>query len=214
MWGWFHGFNGTNDPADLTLSARQFTLEDRPGRKEAIDLIRDWSPAPLPTARLVPLNQKLRQRFGGDPVSVQIGERVYHRRLFVGGLDCQTNQRPEVGAVLNLGDEPSKWCGSEIGIYADRWACKGEGQSGMDMGEITAEARWVIERLKVGQSVLVHCSAGFNRSVTICCAALILLEGLTAEEALERVREHHPWARPDPHHWLVLRWIAQRSASG
>jgi protein-tyrosine phosphatase len=55
---------------------------------------------------------------------------------------------------------------------------------------------------------LVHCSAGFNRSVTVCCAVLILLEGLSADAALARVREHHPWARPDSQHWLALRWLA------
>jgi dual specificity phosphatase 12 len=66
----------------------------------------------------------------------------------------------------------------------------------------------VIEHLKNKQRVLVHCVAGMNRSTTICCAVLILLEGLSAEAALERVREHHPWARPDSHHWLMLRWLA------
>ena len=209
-WGWF---NGTKEPGDFMISARQYTLEERPGKNEAVDFMRDWSTAPELPSRLVRVSRKIRQRFGGDPVTFRLGKRVYHRRLFVGGLDCQTYQRPEVGAVLNLGDEPSKWSGTEIGISGDRWVRKGEGQSGMDMDEITAEARWVIERLKVGQRVLVHCSAGFNRSVTVCCAVLILLEGLTAEQALERVREQHPWARPDPHHWLVLRWIAKQSAS-
>ena len=208
-WGWF---NDTKEPGDLMISARQYTLEDRPGNKEAVDFIRDWSTAPELPARLVRPPQKLRQRFGGDPVTLRMGKRVYHQRLFVGGLDCQTYQRPEVDTVLNLGDEPSKWSGTEIGFYGDRWVRKGEGQSGMDMGEIAAEARWVIERLKVGQRVLVHCSAGFNRSATVCCAVLILLEGLTAERALERVREHHPWCRPDPHHWLVLRWIHQSAS--
>jgi hypothetical protein len=33
------------------------------------------------------------------------------------------------------------------------------------------------------------------------------LEGITAEQALERVYENHPWAKPDPHHWLMLRWL-------
>jgi hypothetical protein len=65
--------------------------------------------------------------------------------------------------------------------------------------------------LRAGQRVLAHCVAGLNRSVTIGCAALILLEGLSAEAALERVREHHPWARPDSHHWLMLRWLAHTS---
>jgi hypothetical protein len=46
-----------------------------------------------------------------------------------------------------------------------------------------------------------------NRSTTITCAVLMQLEGLTAEQALRRVYEHHPWAKPDSHHWLMLRWL-------
>jgi protein-tyrosine phosphatase len=79
----------------------------------------------------------------------------------------------------------------------------------MSIDVISEEASWVIERLRKNQRVLVHCVAGMNRSSTICCAVLILLEGLTAEQALERVREHHPWARPDSKHWLKLRWLAK-----
>ena len=77
----------------------------------------------------------------------------------------------------------------------------------MTNAEICQEAQWAIERLEQNQSVLVHCVAGMNRSVTICCAVLMLLEGLTAEAALERVRQHYPWTRPDSHHWLALCWL-------
>ena len=78
----------------------------------------------------------------------------------------------------------------------------------MNPGEIKMEAGWIIAHLIAGDQVLVHCQAGMNRSATVCCAVLILLEGITAEAALERVRENHPWSRPDPHHWIALRWIA------
>ena len=84
---------------------------------------------------------------------------------------------------------------------------------GMNPDEIAAEANWVIDRLHAGLRVLVHCQAGFNRSVTACCAVLILLEGLTAEAALARVREHHPWARPDQNHWLALKWMAEKNST-
>jgi len=77
----------------------------------------------------------------------------------------------------------------------------------MSVNEIREEAEWVIGHLRNGRSVLVHCVAGMNRSATICCAVLMLHENLSAEAALERVREHHPWARPDVHHWLALRWL-------
>ena len=77
----------------------------------------------------------------------------------------------------------------------------------MSVEEIQEEASWIIDRLKDNRRVLVHCAAGMNRSATVSCAVLMLLEGLRAEDALERVREHHPWARPDSHHWLALRWL-------
>lgn len=38
-----------------------------------------------------------------------------------------------------------------------------------------------------------------------------LLEGLSAEAALARVRKTHPWARPDSRHWLKLRWLGRNS---
>jgi protein-tyrosine phosphatase len=106
--------------------------------------------------------------------------------------------------VLNLSEDDNLWPLTE----ADRRSEKGEGAQGMAIAEIIDEAQWVIDRLQTGQRVLVHCSAGFNRSVTVCCAVLMQLENLAAEEALARVREHHPWARPDSHHWLRLRWMA------
>jgi hypothetical protein len=202
-------FNGSPEPAELMLSFRRCRQEERPGPVEAVDLVRDWAPAPPMPARLFALHKRLHAQYGGDPVTVWLGGKPEPRRLFVGGQHHQGEQRPEVDAVLNLGDEPSRWAaGADLPAY-DRWARKGEGQSGMDVAEIEAEAHWVIERLRAGQRVLVHCSAGFNRSTTICCAALMLLEQLSAEAALERVRQQHPWAKPDPHHWLALRWLAQ-----
>jgi predicted protein tyrosine phosphatase len=122
-------------------------------------------------------------------------------------MEHQSDQQPNVDAVLNLSEEDNRWPLTS----ADRRAQKGEGSQGMDLAEIMAEAQWAIDHLRAGQRVLVHCSAGLNRSVTICCAALMQLEHLSAEEALNRVRDHHPWARPDSHHWLMLRWLAHTS---
>jgi protein-tyrosine phosphatase len=116
--------------------------------------------------------------------------------------------------VLNLGDEASRWAEQAPPHPADRWLKAGEGSRGMSAGQIAQEARWVVERLQAGQRVLVHCSAGMNRSASVCCGVLILLEGLSAEAALERLRQHHPWARPDPRHWLALRWLAYQRQAG
>ena len=188
----------------LLFSARDCVSEERSGPVEPIEIVRDWSSPPLLPARLVPKPQRLQQRYGGDPIIFRLNGRAFSRRLFVGGMEHQTDRHPDVDAVLNLSEDENRWPLTA----ADRRAEKGEGSSGMDLAEIKAEAQWVIDRLQMGQRVLVHCSAGFNRSVTICCAVLMQLEHLSAEEALSRVREHHPWARPDSYYWLRLHWLA------
>ena len=109
--------------------------------------------------------------------------------------------------MLNLGERPSAWVKGDNINPNDRTVEKGEGTLGMSTDEIRAEANWVIDHLKKDENVLVHCVAGMNRSVTVCCAVLMLTENLTAEAALARVHEKHPWAKPDSYHWLALRWL-------
>ena len=195
----------------LMFFARRATYERLSYESTPVTLERDWSPPPPIPDRLIPQPKRLHHRFGGDPITVYIGARPYHHRLFIGGLEIQENKRPQVEAVLNLGEEASRWVKGQTLHHNDRAINKGEGSNGMTLTEIREEAEWVIERLKQNQHVLVHCVAGMNRSTTICCAVLILLEGLSAEAALERIREHHPWARPDSHHWLTLRWLEMSS---
>src|SRR5262249_47372548 len=115
---------------------------------------------------------------------------------------------PAVDHVLNLCGAENQWVAHDGPHPNDRCLYKGEMGAGMELQELVAEARWVADRLCEGRRVLVHCYAGVNRSATVCCAALILLEGLSAQEALARVRERHPSAWPDPYYWLLLRWLA------
>jgi len=192
--------------ASMNFLAKDVTFEkDNAGEPFTIE--RDWSPAPPMPGGVVPQPQHLHDQFGGDPVRIKIDGNVQDQRLFVGGLENQPPQRPQVDAVLNIGESPSNWVkGSDLHPN-DRTVEKGEGAKGMPANEIREEANWVIERLQKNETVLVHCVAGMNRSATICCAVLMLLEGLSAEEALKRVREQHPWAKPDSYHWLALRWL-------
>lgn len=201
---------GLREPsnAGMDFFARRVIYEKRDKAQMSITLERDWSPAPSMPDRLVPQPNYLYSKFGGDPITVHIDNQRHRHRLFIGGLDIQPEQRPQVDAVLNLGEQESHWVKGQNRHPHDRTINKGEGSQGMSVAEMREEAKWVIEHLKNNQRVLVHCVAGMNRSTTICCAVLILLEGLSAEAALERVREHHPWGRPDSHHWLALRWLA------
>lgn len=194
--------------ADMSFLARKVTCKISRAAQKPFTMERDWSPAPPMTNRLVPEFKALNKKFGGDPVSIKRNGSKTQHRLFVGGVHLQPKSRPQVDAVLNLGEKPSRWVKSETDVHPnDRAIEHGEGSQGMTVEQLREEAGWVIERLQNNQRVLVHCVAGMNRSVTVCCAALILLERLNAEDALARVREHHPWARPDSHHWLMLRWL-------
>lgn len=207
-------FNTSSKLAAPLFSCRAYFQEDREGSDAAVELTREFSSPPLLRVGPVSRPEQLYLQYGGDPVTINLDGKLYDRRLFVGGLEEQDIQRPDVDVVLNLSEKPSLWMTDDVIELPDRWATKGEGETGMSLSEIVDEARWVVERLRNEQSILVHCSAGFNRSVTICCAALILLEDLTAEAALTRIRDHRPWARPDGHHWLKLKALAWQKLSG
>jgi Dual specificity phosphatase, catalytic domain len=204
-------FNSSQEQDGLRFYARQVVQEKRNGESGTFSFERDWSSPPPTRVGLVPQPKKLYERFGGDPITIRFSTQPYHRRLFIGSLDNQLARRPNIDCVLNLGEKPSKWAKRGKLPVSDRWENKGEGVHGMSLDEIRFEVEWVMERLKAGKRVLVHCVAGMNRSSTICCAVLMMLEGLSPEQALARVREHHPWARPDSNHWLKLRWLAERN---
>jgi hypothetical protein len=204
----FHmfGLRGLAD-ANMNFFAGSVTHEQETGR-EPFTFERDYSPSPPMPDREVPQPYDIYDRFGGDPVSVRINGSAIENKLFVGGIEIQPENRPEeINAVLNLGEKPSVWVKGNQLHPNDRTVEKGEGSKGMSVDEIRTEADWVINHLQKDESVLIHCVAGMNRSTTVCCAVLMQLEGLTAEQALLRVYEHHPWAKPDSHHWLMLRWL-------
>ena len=192
--------------ANMNFFAGGATHEQQEGG-EPFTFERDWSPAPPMADGEVPQPADLYDNYGGDPVTITIDGNTLEQKLFVGGLECQPDYRPKIDAVLNLGEKPSVWVkGSEL-HPSDRTVEKGEGTKGMSPAEVREEAEWVLERLHKGESVLIHCVAGMNRSTTICCAALMLAEGLSAKDALKRVRVNQPWAKPDSYHWLALRWL-------
>jgi len=179
---------------------------------EPFTVERDWSPSPPMPEGDVPQPYDIYDQFGGDPVTFKLNKNEIENKLFVGGIENQPETRPDkINAVLNIGEKPSVWVKDDTLHPNDRTVEKGEGSKGMSPEEIRKEADWVIDHLQKDESVLVHCVAGMNRSTTITCAVLMQLEGLTAMQALQRVYEHHPWAKPDSHHWLMLRWLEKNS---
>lgn len=156
-------FNGGDEAGRCFFTARKCRVEKRTGETTVTSFIRDWSVAPPLPVGLVPEPKRLHERYGGDPVTIHLGKRTYHKRLFVGGLEIQPEQRPDVDTVLNLGEERSRWVTSSSDHPADRWVNKGEESDGMNMDEIGAEAQWVIERLVRRQKVLVRSRAKVGR---------------------------------------------------
>jgi Dual specificity phosphatase, catalytic domain len=199
---------------EASLYADDCLLEELDGPPRITVVRRRWTWRPPTGARAVARSSPAQRRRGGDPIAIQLGRRLYRNRLFIGGLHHQSPLRPDVDHVLNLCGEPNAWV-AESGMYAgDRCESKGELSLGMAAEELLDEAGWVARHLTAGDSVLVHCFAGVNRSSTVCCATLMLLEGLTPEQALQRVRERHPEAAPDPYYWLLLRWLQHHPEAG
>jgi hypothetical protein len=169
---------------------------------------RRWAWRPPNPAVAVATRPALHPRYGGDPIAIHLGQRLYRSRLFIGGLRHQSEDRPRVDHVLNLCERENPWCVMSGQHPDDRFTTKGEMVVGMRGDELLAEAAWVVERLRASRRVLVHCWGGVNRSASVCCAVLMLLEGLAPEDALARVRAQHAEASPDPYHWFVLRQLA------
>ncbi|MEO7001361.1 MAG: dual specificity protein phosphatase, partial [Ktedonobacterales bacterium] len=193
----------------MVWRGHDYQLEPRDEEPQTVEYLRRW--AITPASPVAPNSHRpvAHRRFGGDPVPIRLGRRVYRQRLFLGGVGLQGEQRPDVDAVLNLCEEPNPWSLGESILLADRVARKGELGQGMRADDLRAEAEWVAERLRDGQRVLVHCVAGINRSSSVACATLMLLEGMTPEQALACVRSVRPQAWPDPYHWFALARLAE-----
>lgn len=55
---------------------------------------------------------------------------------------------------------------------------------------------YVVDSLECGDDVLVHCVMGMNRSVGVASAALAIHEGISADDALDRVISRRSGACP------------------
>ncbi|KAJ7253956.1 protein-tyrosine phosphatase-like protein, partial [Mycena rebaudengoi] len=64
--------------------------------------------------------------------------------------------------------------------------------------------------LKEGTKVLVHCLGGLSRSVSVVCAYLIAMKGLTAAEAIAYMKDRRSIAHPNAGFRAQLRQWAAR----
>ena len=79
---------------------------------------------------------------------------------------------------------------------------------------VVAVAAGVLERLRAGDGVMLHCGAGMGRTGTV--AALVLMAtGVGLDEALATIRSARPGAGPDgPDQLAQLRRLAARFPAG
>ena len=70
----------------------------------------------------------------------------------------------------------------------------------------------ILDSLQAGRRVYLHCRAGWQRSAAVAAGVIALRDGISAEEALERLRERKPTAEPLPHQRAdLLRWFRARA---
>jgi len=62
----------------------------------------------------------------------------------------------------------------------------------------------VLERVKQGEDVLVHCLAGRNRSALVAALAYKELEGVTGQQAYDHIMRVRPWAL---HNWHFAEYL-------
>lgn len=69
----------------------------------------------------------------------------------------------------------------------------------------------VLDALRDGRHVYLHCRAGWQRSATVAAGVIALHEGLPIEEALRVMRQRKPTAEPMDHQRAdLLAWFAAR----
>ncbi len=79
-------------------------------------------------------------------------------------------------------------------------------------GDLEEAGRTVATLMRQGDTVLVHCRAGLERSPTVACAAL-LLSGWSLAEAYRRVTERRRDAAPTAGQMAALEELASRLGS-
>lgn len=100
---------------------------------------------------------------------------------------CQDNVQANVSGDYDffcLSDGPAKQMGHNPGEYSY---------------ELLSEAiGTVVDSLREGNTILVHCHAGQSRSATVCVAALAIYEDISWDESFNRLRTARPSINPVP----------------
>ncbi|WP_372789457.1 dual specificity protein phosphatase family protein [Paraconexibacter sp.] len=129
-------------------------------------------------------------------------------------------ERTGVTRVLNLCEDREYEPGEREDVeraYARRGIVE-ERLGLVDFGDVLPGAlergvQTVVPWLQEGETVYVHCRAGWQRSATVAAAILAVQHGIEPDEALGRIQRRKPSAQP-LHHQLegLWRWWRARLA--
>lgn len=147
-------------------------------------------------------------------------------RLATGGFPLDDGDVARLAAagitrVLNLCEDREYEDGERAAVtaaYARRGIAE-ERLGVVDFGEVLPGAlergvRIALPWLDAGETVYVHCRAGWQRSATVAAGILAVHHGIEPDEALGRIRRRKPSAQP-LHHQLegLWRWWRTRAAA-
>jgi protein-tyrosine phosphatase len=80
--------------------------------------------------------------------------------------------------------------------------------------QFEAATAYVVEHLRAGDTVLVHCQAGVSRSTAVCIAALATLEDRQPKTVRTAIEEAHPRTNPQPDIWKsAVQFVEDRRQS-
>ncbi len=120
-------------------------------------------------------------------------------RLWVGDIeDARRRSSSVFDRVVTVCQDSVE---SNVGCRYDFFPLSDGDAGGSSRGECSYELfREAVETVKKallnGETVLVHCHVGQSRSVAVAAAALVAVEGVELDEALERIRSRRPMANP------------------
>jgi rhodanese-related sulfurtransferase len=129
-----------------------------------------------------------------------VPDRHQAERLVAGGIDCVVDLRSEA---------PSERCWPDATLQR-QVPLVDHGAPAPD--ELREAAQAVVDLMRQGREVLVHCRAGIERAPTVACAALVLM-GWPLQDAHRRVIEARPDAAPTPGQLAALRELAAQQAA-
>ena len=120
--------------------------------------------------------------------------------LYLGGdlvaKDTETFQNIGITHVINCAADYSDDYHKDMGVIYKSYHLKDHVRE--DIACIFYDAlKFLSEARASGGKCYVHCVQGISRSATICCAYLIMTEGLTYNEAYERVKARRACANPN-----------------